>query len=223
MATRETMYTNGEDGYNAMISDFSEMFDWDNSDSPTDTPYTDFKKNCGENVFVSLRVLKPTNNLRPNIRALVSNNGTIFQSNDISTYSVCTYAYGSGFFVCCSSNEQPTALASRTLSGLSSCRNIITGETGWLTFSISSNTSTINHSFSVFSKDSKKVNLTSWSTTYNSKIGGAVALHDPATGWVSDKIMMLTALPDNYTACLAPVIFNGSPYTRIGHLLVPSA
>lgn len=225
MATREVIYSKGENGYNAMIADFSEMFDWDTVDAPTGTPYTDFKKNCGDDTFIALRVKKPTSESSyPYIIALVSKNGTIIQSTESSGTMYVAYSYGNGFFAsCCSSVSLPNEKADRRSWGVSSYRNIVSGETSWLAFCVAGGGTVINYDYQVFTKDTMEAKSNRWEVTKYAKIGGAVALHETATGCVSDKILMLTAIPDIFSACVNPVVFNGTPYTRLGHLLLPTS
>jgi len=224
MATREVIYSKGEAGYKAMVADFTEMFDWDMEDSQTNASCTDFKKNCGNNVFVSLRVKKPpSESSMPSVITLVSRNNAIIQSSETKYIAHCAYASGNGFFVLCSSvNALPQQGSNRDLLGISTCRNIVTGESGWLTFMTLSGSSSINYSYQVCSKDTKTSAVNAWSVSTNARIGGAVSLHETATGCVSDKIMLLSAIPDTFSACISLVIFNGTPYTRLGHILVPS-
>lgn len=228
MAIRETAYAKGEAGYNAMVSDFSAMFDWDTGDSPTGVPYTDFKKSCGDNTYVALRILKPADNsVYPGITAFVSKNGFFISPTETTFTHYCSYTSGNGFFVVCASDSNmPYTGAYRTILGVSTCRNIISGETGWCAFrgdnAIGSGASVL-YGYYLYSKENTKTDFTAWSVSKGAKIGGAVSMHNQTTGCVSDKIMVLTAIPDNYSACLSSVVFNGVPYTRVGHFLVPTS
>lgn len=223
MAILEASYAKGDAGYNAMISDFSAMFDWDTGDSPTGVPYTDFKKSCGDNTYVALRIMQPSSDAYyPEIRALVNKNGRIIQSTSGGEYPFCSYTSGNGFFVICtSSSHVPNNAASRNIWGISTCRNIITGETGWCVFKVIDGSITVYYDYQMYAKESTKAINIAWAVSPGAKIGGAVSMHDPTTGCVSDKVMVLTAVPDNYTACLASVVFNGVSYNRLGHILVP--
>lgn len=227
MATRESYYASGEAGYNAMVSDFSAMFDWDTG-APTGVPYTEFRKNCGDNTYVALRIKKPaTESNRPTMLALVSKNGGLLYTAEASYNYHASYVSGNGFFVVCTSSDaQPYIGAYKNILGVSTCRSIITGETGWCAFGVAFETGNYPktlYSYTLYSKESTTSFTTSWAVSTGAKIGGAVSMHNPATGCVSDKIMVLTAIPDSYSACLSSVVFNGVPYTRVGHLLVPTA
>ncbi len=112
-----------------------------------------------------------------------------------------------------------------TFGGITTGRNILTGESSWGSFimpNIPTYSTIKQYDYRLFSKRNRASALTNGCITTDAKISAAIALHCPATGFVSDKIFMLSAIPDTYKACMAQVIFNGSRYVRLGHMLVPA-
>lgn len=212
-----------------MVSDFKEMFDWDEIETEENGDnFNIFKKSYGENSYVGLRVSKQKT--QPPLICAAFCNGVNFYVTDVrnkSSGANVAYAYGGGFFAFCAS---PTAMPNNQYAyfgGISTCRNIHTGETGWCSFAQAyrANASIEAIDYYVLTKDTKvhdNYSFTDWCLTTNAKIGAATALHEPQTGNVSDKILLLTAIPDNLTSCIAPVIFNGVRYTRLGMMLVPA-
>jgi len=232
MATKEVQYAGGAEGYNAMVSDFKELFDWD-AVEPDESGgnFTLFKKSCGDKAYVGLRVQQNVNG-QPQIHAINNNGTNSFATAQNATNSCINVAYasGNGFFAFCGN---PTPLPGTSDSnihwgGISTCRNLLTGETSWCSFIRAwLNGSGIRlepADYFLLSKDTKETSVSSatqWCLTTYAKIGAAAALYEPRTGFVTDRVMLLTAIPDNYFTCLAPVVFNGIRYNRLGMMLVP--
>lgn len=225
MATKETMYATGADGYQAMVTDFTEMFDWDEIEPNKETAiFTNFKKHCSNNAYIGMRISQISNK-RPTITAF-SNNGFFTFSPSISSAenSYAAYAYGDGFFVVQASPSPIPNASNRFFGGISTCRNILTGETSWCSFMCAATqiSGISAHDYYVLTKDTKELVAINWNLSTNAKIGSATLLHELKTGFVSDKVMALTAIPDIYYSSIVPVVFNGTRYTRLGMLLVPA-
>lgn len=232
MPSREVEYTSGVTGYNAIVADLTEMLAWDSiepKEASSGQLYTDFTKNCGGGTYVGLSATILNANEYPRISAIANNGASSFvdgggMSNGGYHARYVGYAYGGNFLAFCA-DDNPLPNTGSGFGGISSARNITTGETGWCSFT---RTATASYSgretcdYTLFSKDSKGVVITDWCISSNAKIGAAVSVHSPATGWVSDKVMILTAIPDTYQNCMATVIFNGIRYVRLGKLLVPA-
>lgn len=214
--TKTTEYTANAAGANAMVADITEMFDWDDIESTNDT-VTIFKKNQGVDRYVGLKVTASSNN-PPIINALAYNGATVYASGTTFYTKYVAYAYGSGFFAMCTSTYSlPSGEASRcAFMGISASTNILTGDKGYCTFF------GITSSYYLFSKSSVSANHTSIPVTTSANIGAGTLLHNPVTGDVADKVMLLMAIPDTNYSCLDRVSFNGVPYTRLGRILVPT-
>lgn len=214
--TKTTEYTANAAGANAMVADITEMFDWDDIESTNDT-VTIFKKNQGDDRYVGLKVTASSND-HPIISALAYNGATVYASGTTYYTKYAAYAYGSGFFAMCTSlYSLPSGDASRcAFMGISASTNILTGDKGYCTFFGNSS------SYYLFSKSSISANYTSLPLTTNVNIGAGTLLHNPVTGDVADKVMLLMAIPDTNYSCLDRVSFNGVPYTRLGRILVPT-
>ncbi len=227
MATREVQYATGEKGYKAMVADFTGMFGWDKIDASATDTYTNFRKDCGDGTYVALRVLKNTDSYAPKVKALVYNGNSTFIDGHDSEACNMAYAFGNNFFAFCGtirSYPMPYSGGS-TFGGITTGRNILTGESSWGSFIMvdtSKSSALESCDYQLFSKYNKASEVTDGCINTDAKISAAIALHCPATGFVSDKIMMLSAIPDTYKACMAQVVFNGRRYVRLGHMLVPA-
>lgn len=225
MATKEVQYPKGADGYSAMVADFSSLFSWDAVEAGSG--FTEFKKNCGGNTYVGLQVAQNENN-PPLIHATCCNglNKFVVTQSSSSNCTNVAYSYGGGYFAfCTNANTMPSNSAGH-YGGISTCRNLRTGDTSWGSFlRYYGNSNVTVNTYYLLSKDTQGnpyPRYTDWGLTQYAKVGSATALHEPTTGNVADKIMMLSAIPDNVLSCNTPVFFNGSSYTRLGILLVPS-
>jgi len=228
MPTREAVYAKGTEGYKAMVADFTAMFDWDGvEESPADntSAYTEFKKLCGGESYLAFRITNAGENYGPRINSVVCNGvSTLVDAYNANVYiQYAAYAYGNGFFAfCISGSPMPSSSVPRS-GGISTCRNILTGETSWLTFVKNHANYTRENDYAVFSKDVKENNYVTLSgLSTGAQVGAAIPIHCPATGWVSDKATYLLSIPDDYKSCIAQIIFNGVRYIRLGSLLVPA-
>lgn len=214
--TKTTEYTANAAGANAMVADITEMFDWDDIESTNDT-VTIFKKNQGNSRYVGLKVTASSNDF-PIISALAYNGATVYASGTSYYTKYVAYAYGNGFFAMCASlyTLPATEFNRCTFMGISTSTNILTGDKGYCTFYGTPS------SYYLFSKSIVTTNSISLPVTGNANIGVGALLHNPTTGDVTDKVMLLMAMPDTNYSCLDRVSFNGVPYTRLGRILVPT-
>ncbi len=217
MATKTTEYATGVDGAEALVKDITEMFDWDKVESP-DSMKTIFKKIYGDKGYVGLQVLTQSN-AAPQVQGISHNGASTYTTPHTSNYlKYAALACGNGFFALCgsyaplpSSNEEYCMFV-----GISTCTNLLTGDTGYCAFEVDD-----AHIYCL-SKDSQGARSLALHVTADAIAGAAISIHEPSTANVSDKILVLTAIPDKHYACLEKVSFNGIPYTRLGRLLVPT-
>lgn len=135
MATKEVKYETGANGYNAMVADFTEIFTWDEIE-PNDgsDTYTTFKKLCKNDTYIGIQI-KQSNSSAPTINAFVYNGASSVALPSSLSSLYTAYVYGDGFFVVLISSSSIPNSGNRSFLGISTCRNIITGETSWCTFS----------------------------------------------------------------------------------------
>lgn len=212
-------------GYDAIVSDIEELLGGNSfTKSIGDSNTTTFIAPGGGDSRVGLRILRTSTNYIPSMLAYLNNGSVTYTAggigNTMAKMSVA-YAYGDGFLVaCCGASALPcadnTSYGGNCTVGVVQGKNIMTGDTGYCGFSVNPS------SYSFFSPDSMTGGSVQDPLSTNASIGAAISLHHPKYSWVADNALMLTAIPDALTATLSPVIFNGTPYMRLGRILIPA-
>lgn len=223
MNTKIVQYGNGTAGYTAMVSDFKELFHWDSFPEYSDSfnLYTTFKMVGEGGGEVGLRVYGESN--RPARAEVYAYNGSYTYTPSIgltSSFANVAYAYGDGFFVACGgSSAFPCAEVSGAQNftvGVVRSRSVLTGESEYCGFMVHSS------GYYFYTQNTMSGNVKNNPLFTNASVGAAISLHDPNQLLVADNILLLTAIPDSVTACLSKVMFNGTPYMRLGRILIPT-
>lgn len=223
MGTKLVQYATGDIGYSAMVNDLKEIFPWDEYPeySGDGNKYTTFKVNCEGDKRVGLRVFR-TAYYAPMISAFATNGSYSYVSNTNTnnTDANVAYAYGDGFIIACGGTGSLPASddssVQNTTSGVVRARDMLTGDTTYCSFSTNT-----NYLF-FYTQNLMNGNAVSAPLTKNASVGAAISLHHPQHLYVADNVLLLTAIPDTITACLTTVMFNGTPYTRLGRILIPA-
>ncbi len=226
MNTKIVQYEKGDAGYTAMVNSFKELFSWADiseyeGSSSTNPKYTIFTMPGDGNSSVGLKVRAGNSSNGPSALAFLYNGSNAYESSPggLSSFTSTAYAYGDGFFVACGSGSAFPASdgnVKHSTVGIARSRNMLTGDTEYCSFAVNSN----NYSF--FVQSTMDDTSRSCPLFTNASVGAAISLHDPDHLLVADNILLLTAIPDTITACLSEVLFNGTPYTRLGRLLIPA-
>ncbi len=217
MATKKVEYAKGADGAKALVKDITEMFDWDKVESP-DSTHTIFRKNYDTDKYVGLQVTNAGTSNYPRITGLTYNGVTTYETTYVTdAMHFVALACGNGFFALCGDRSSlPSSGQYHQFAGISTCTNLLTGDKGYCSFE------GLHTTFTCLSKDSSSGSYTNLATGVNATVGAAISIHEISTANVSDKVLILTALPDDHYACMEKVSFNGIPYIRLGRILVPT-
>lgn len=222
MNTKIVQYRNSTDGYTAMVNDFKELFHWDSFPeySGSFDSYTTFKMVGEGGGEVGLRVYGE-DRVQSRVEAYAYNGSYTYISSIgyTSAFTNVAYAYGDGFFVACGGQSAfpCTDGNSRNFTvGVVRSRSVLTGESEYCSF-MAHSSGYYFYTQNTMSGDEKVNPLFT-----NASVGAAISLHHPNHLLVADNILLLTAIPDSVTACLSKVMFNGTPYMRLGRILIPT-
>lgn len=222
MNTKTVQYETGTKGYTAIVKDFKELFHWDSFLEATDgkTASTTFKMTSEGDSEVGLIIGEPSSTSGySTVVAYVNNGSSTYNSGSTQSFRNSAYACGDGFFIICGGGSSfPSSDSSSSKNstvGVVRSRSMLTGETEYCSFAVNSG------SYCFYSRSTMSDGTRNSTLYTNASVGAAISLHDPDSLLVADSILLLTAIPDTLTACLSKVMFNGTPYMRLGRLLIP--
>lgn len=219
MNTQIMQYEGGTSGYTAIVEDFKELFHWDGflESAETKNPSIKFKMAGEGDREVGLQITAgSSSSYGSNVVAYVYNGSSTYTSSTSSqTFKNVAYAYGDGFFVACGGNSGFPSAEGVTV-GVVRSRSMLTGETEYCSFMVDVS-GYYFYAQSTMSGSGRDLRLVT-----NASVGAAISLHDPALSLVADTILLLTAIPDTINSGLSKVMFNGTPYMRLGRILIPA-